>query len=305
MAAEATTRITGTSTDAMVEVPAIPGDGPVKGHSDSSSTVKPLMAAGVVMDNDHTRWWNGHGPLVNVTRVVEVVDRSGALTYWSKQTVADFAVASFLNGELQRHVMADGNAATSKWLASLPDYQKDAAASIGTSVHLLAHLLGADEKAADGFPLPEGTQPYLDAFRGFLGRYGASNIISSEKHVIHLGMRYGGQYDLLMLIDGELWLIDIKTGRGPKLSSKAMEASGAFYPETALQLAAYGYAEFIGLLNDPTPYPMPLIQRYGVLHLRPDKYPDTGYRLIPYDVTERTFFAFTSAWDLYQWKQGR
>jgi hypothetical protein len=133
-------------------------------------------------------------------------------------------------------------------------------------------------------------RPYLEAFRSFLGRYSASAIVSSEKAVFGFG--YAGTYDLLMRIDGELWLIDIKTSKG-------------YYPEYGLQLAAYSRARYIGLEGDPTQYPMPQVQRTGILHLRPDQYPDTGWRLVEYPVTDRDYVAFLGALELWQWKSER
>jgi hypothetical protein len=40
-----------------------------------------------------------------------------------------------------------------------------------------------------------------------------------------------------------------------------------------------------------------------VLHLRPDAYPQDGYKLIEYPVTEREYFSFISALDLYEWRK--
>ena len=93
----------------------------------------------------------------------------------------------------------------------------------------------------------------------FLDRYSRSAFVSTEKAVWSLN-GYGGTYDLLMMIDGELWLIDIKTGKG-------------LYPEFALQLAAYRWADYIILPGDPTTYDMPNVDSTGVLHLRPELIP--------------------------------
>ena len=242
---------------------------------------------GLHMTPDHRYYFGAKGPLPSVTTILGVMDKP-ALIPWAKRTVAEFAVESFTNGDLAAHV-AVGDAG--KWLASLPDYQRDAAASVGTSVHLLADMASrGDEKALEGFEIAAGTQTYLDAFRGFLTRYSASSIVSSEKAVISFTDGYAGTYDLLMVIEDKLWLIDIKTSKGT-------------YPETALQLAAYGAAEHIALPGDPTLYDMPKVERYGVLHLRPDKYPVEGWRLIEYGVGERDYVAFLAARELWGWRQ--
>jgi hypothetical protein len=52
---------------------------------------------------------------------------------------------------------------------------------------------------------------------------------------------------------------------------------------------------------------MPEIHKAGVLHLRPDQYPDTGWRLIEYPITyEKDYMTFLGALEVYRWrKEGR
>jgi hypothetical protein len=57
--------------------------------------------------------------------------------------------------------------------------------------------------------------------------------------------------------------------------------SGAVYDEMRLQLAAYSRAEFIAKVADPERYPLPAIERFGILHVT-----DGGTRLYEADVTE-------------------
>ena len=50
---------------------------------------------------------------------------------------------------------------------------------------------------------------------------------------------------------------------------------------------------------------MPLVERYGVVHLAPTQYAK-GYRFVEYQVREPDYQAFLSAKDLYHWrKEGR
>ena len=246
------------------------------------------LNAGLHMTPDHRYYFGEQGPFPSVTTILGVMDKP-ALVGWAKRTVAEFAVEKA--PELVAMIADKGTQETVRYLAALPDYQRDAAATLGSSVHLLADMAsrGAESDAV-AFEVPEATQPYLAAFRGFLGHYSASSIVSSEKAVISFGDSYAGTYDLLMLIEGELWLVDIKTSKG-------------IYAETGLQLIAYGYAEHIMLPNDPTLYAMPKVAHYGVLHLRPDKYPKEGWRLVEYVVGERDYVAFLAARELYGWKQ--
>lgn len=248
---------------------------------------------GLHMTEDHRYYFGEQGPIPSVTTILGVLDKP-ALPTWAKNTVAKFAVEKALSGELATMLAEVGAEATAKYLASLPDYQRDAAATVGSGVHLLADMASRTaQDGSGGFEVPEEYRTYVAAFRDFLSHYSASGkIVSSEKAVISFGDQYAGTYDLLMQIDGELWLIDIKTSKG-------------IYAETGLQLVAYGYAEHIVLPNDPTLYPMPKVAHYGVLHLRPDKYPIQGWRLVEYGVSERDYVAFLAARELYAWKQER
>jgi hypothetical protein len=90
-----------------------------------------------------------------------------------------------------------------------------------------------------------------------------------------------------MRINGEIWLLDYKTGSGA-------------YAETALQLAALHHADWAGLPNDPKKYALPKATRFGVLHVRPEQ-----AELIPYDVTAREFEAFLACRYLTEWLELR
>jgi hypothetical protein len=184
------------------------------------------------------------------------------------------------------------NGAVQKWLYKLPDRDRDVAANIGTAVHRLVDMVSS----GDAIQPSEVEQPFIEAYRRFLlfleehkGR-----IVSSEKYVWSID-GYAGTYDDIIRFECEchygLWLTDTKTS-----------ATGP-YPEWALQLIAYGTADFIIIEDDPTPYPMPVIERYGVLHLRPDLYTDSGWRLIEYPLIPSDRMAFLGALEIWRWKQ--
>jgi hypothetical protein len=245
------------------------------------------MPLGLVMSQDHRYWFNGEGPRPSVTTVLEVLSKP-ALVYWKGQEVARAILrdpVAFTNE------IKNGDEYAIKWAMQKSDEQRDKAARLGSSIHLLADMVSRpSEKAVDGFQVSDEEKPYLEAwkrFTAFLEAQGAS-IVSSEHAV--WGEGYAGTYDLIVQMDDALWMVDIKTSKG-------------IYPEYALQLAAYGHAAGIILPNDPKLYPMPKIDRYAVLHLRPDAYPTDGYRLIEYPVTERDYFSFISALDLYEWRK--
>ncbi len=253
----------------------------------------PASTIGAFMNPKHQYWYNGIGPVPSVTTVLGIIDKP-AVVVWKAKAVAN----AIINGwpTVCELITEKGQEAAVKWGLAEADKSRDSAASLGSSVHLLADIEGiglrASETATEGFQVSEGVQPYLEAYRAFLGRYSRSAIVSSE-HMVWSLNGYAGTYDLLMTIDDELWLLDIKTsGKGP-------------YPEWGLQLAAYRYADSIVLPNNPSPYPMPLIKRTGVLHLQPDLYKE-GWSLIEYPTSERDFITFLGALEVYTWKsEGR
>lgn len=292
------------------------------------ASVKSLLPPGAFRTDDHRYYFNGKGPVPGATSVLDVLMKWD-LVNW-KQREAARAMWTALNprtGVLPDIEVEEGTDAEElkrteealiKWSIAKADETRDRAAKIGSGVHLLADIesrdgLEASEKARKAGLVPDEWIPYLEAYRGFLGRYSASSIVSSE-HMVWSDDGYGGTYDLLMKIprlaeqhgkgheigpdlctmcqaSNELWLIDIKTSKG-------------FYPEYGLQLAAYRWADAIILPGDPRPYPMPQIDRTGVLHLRPDLYTDTGWRLIEYPTTvEDDYMGFLGALEAYKWHQ--
>jgi hypothetical protein len=246
------------------------------------------MPPGLVMSQDHRYWFNGEGPRPSVTTVLEILSKP-ALVYWKGQEVARAIYRdskSFFGEKWEQ-----GEDAAIKWAMAKADESRDTAAKLGSSIHLLADMYARGPVSpAIGFHVSEQEIPYLDAWKRFTAFLEAqdASIVSSEHAV--WGEGYAGTYDLIIREMDELWMVDIKTSKG-------------IYPEYALQLAAYGHATGIILPNDPKLYPMPKIDHYAVLHLRPDAYPVDGYKLIEYPVTERDYFSFISALDLYEWRK--
>jgi hypothetical protein len=215
---------------------------------------------------------------------MKAVDKSGPLIGWAKKATAECAIRNL--PMVTEMVKTGGPQAAVDWLKRIPDYQRDTSADLGTRVHILA------EKVAFG-ESPEVTDeeaPFVTAYRRFLVDW-QPQFLRVEAMVCNLSHSYAGTLDFLAVLDGKVTLGDIKTGSGA-------------YSDAGLQLAALGGAEFVGWAGDPRKHPLPHIEQYVVLHLRPDLYPDTGYRLIPYRVTADTFWKFLEAKSLWEWLQG-
>jgi hypothetical protein len=248
-----------------------------------------VPSIGLYRNFKHEYYWEGNGPLAGVTSVVGVLDKSGALVGWAKRETAECAVRNL--PMLTQMVASGGPLKAVEWLKGIPDYQKDTAADLGSAVHSFAEQIARGEEP----DVQVESLPFITAYRRFLAEY-QPRYLAVEEMVANLTHGYGGTLDAIAEINGEVWLLDTKTSRGA-------------YVETALQLAAYGMAEFIGRTNDPTRYALPAIERYGVLHLnpyspdRPKGYPE-GYRLIPYTVGDDEREAFLSALLLLRWRRG-
>lgn len=267
-----------------------------------------LPEFGLFRTSDHRYYHNRQGPLPSVTTILEVLDRP-ALNNWKQRATAKviFRDSKGFFGE----GWSNGEEQAVKWAIDAIDEERDKAANIGSSVHLLADLYarqgsGASETASTGFHVSDEQIPYVKAWQGFQSFLEAcgARIVSSEHAVWNEVDGYAGTYDLIVEFptpfkdgDGYTWdglaLLDIKTSKG-------------LYRETALQLAGYRWGREIIVPGSPQRYAMPEIAHTGILHLRPDKYPDGGWKLYPVPTAlDPDFIAFMSVLDIYRWNQIR
>jgi len=226
-------------------------------------------------DNGRSHWYTNVDTGERVPGVTTILDQGlpkKALITWAGNSTAEYAIDHW--DELAELPPS----ARLKRLQRGRYEAKDEAANRGTQVHKMGERLIAGEAVV----VPDLLRPYVDSYVRFLdefqlrARY-VEAVVYSAKH------RYVGTLDIIGDIllpdmpeydhlerdeDGYVCnaLIDVKTNR-----------SGIF-GETALQLAAYRYSEF--LQPDPrdpdSAIPMPDIAWTGALWIRPD-----GYELIP------------------------
>lgn len=150
--------------------------------------------------------------------------------------------------------------------------EKDRAARRGTEVHALAERL----IAGDEVDVPDELAGHVESYVAFLDAF-QPDPIHVEIGVANYKVGYAGTLDLIADVPtlNQRLLIDIKTNR-----------SGIF-GETALQLAAYRYAEVILGDAETDEQPMPTVDGCAAIHVRAD-----GYDLIPLAVGHREFRAF-------------
>lgn len=229
----------------------------------------------------HRYYWNGEPFPISVTGAIDVINKP-ALMAWAARLTAEYAVA---NHDVFRTMIDRGDRdGAVRWLKGEPFANRDKAAARGTLVHAHAEAivqgLGTPADAA------EEERPFVDSYVRWLEQV-KPQFRLVEAMVANLEHDYAGTLDAMALIGGHLWLLDIKTSSG-------------VYPTTALQLAAYANAEFIGMPGDPKKYRIPNPTRYGVIHVRPE-----STQLVEYQVTEFEWHAFLAALRLSRWVNGR
>jgi hypothetical protein len=213
----------------------------------------------------------------SVTTILGALNKP-ALVGWGIKSVAEGAVAR--HDELAAMLASDGPDATIRWLKGLPYGDRDRAADLGSTVHAAIEglILGSEVE------WPTSTQAHRIQFDRFLAAY-EPTFEASEATVYSRTHGYAGTLDFIASIGGRTYLGDVKTGKG-------------VYDDVALQLAAYRYADFIGL-PDGTEAPMPPVDGCVVLHLRPD-----GYVLHEVRADETTHRAFLYVREAWRWQNG-
>jgi hypothetical protein len=212
-----------------------------------------------------SRWhqyvYGEHGPFPGCTAICAMQDStqgSGGLITWG------------VRGALDAYILALGESKDWETARAVAEQWPNRARDLGTDVH------AAIDQFNRGRPLEitHDTAPYVAQYAAWLRNRGVE-VIASERYVINTEIGFGGTYDSLCLIDGELALVDVKTG-SEKVSQR-------------LQLTGLSMAELHGEPGEE-PEPMPKVEVAYILLLRPDSPPD----LIRHEITDadREHFRF-------------
>jgi hypothetical protein len=235
-----------------------------------------------------------------------------ALLYWAAEQTAELAV--HVASSLPRRIKEEGRDAVVKWLRDArfrPQKGMVSAAELGTQVHE-----AVEQYALTGIrPDVENPEvlPFLDRFDEW-AQIWQPEYIAAEAAVYNKTYGYAGTLDNLMKVQGMTVISDTKTSR------KAVGSDGkptGPYPEAALQLSAYRYAELIAtwrarrfekyrrryyLLNtdeEELGVKMPQVDGAVVLHLTPEH-----ATLHPVKADEEVFEKFLHCIEIFDWANG-
>jgi hypothetical protein len=200
-----------------------------------------------------------------------------ALTYWAARSVAEFVAD---NAEQVDSLRGMGRNSLVAALKETPWTARDQAGVRGTEVHALA------EELIHGRPVdvPEHLLGYVESYVDFLDTIRPEPVLV-EAMILNRTAWYAGRLDLVADLPatvaaqypqlGPRPLLDIKTAKG-------------IYPETALQLAAYRYAEhYLDADGDEQPMADLGITGAAAIHVRAD-----GWDLVPVRADDYVFKRF-------------
>jgi hypothetical protein len=221
---------------------------------------------------DHGTW---HSYTIDGRRAVGVTTAlkgipKDALVPWAAKEVATYVVDNIY--DVKRMLDSGGRYPTIDFLKSIPNQKRDTAAVRGTEVHALAEKYIRGEE----IEVDDALRPYVDGYATFIKDWNPASIheeivVASRTHL------YAGTLDSIQDIPSlGRCLVDYKTGKG-------------VYGETALQVAAYRYAE-VYLDADGNEQQMVSVDRTFVLHIQPDT-----YDLVPLVADEAAFESYLKA----------
>ena len=244
-------------------------------------TAPHVPAVGVYRTPNHLYYFDGRGPWPGVTTVTKVLE-SPALTNWKREQVARAAVRHA--ARLVDDASAGNEDAAVAFLLRTRTPGDDARER-GSRIHQALEGIVKRQRPK----VEERDVAAVQGARRWLND-NAVRPLEVESFLLNETAGYGGTCDLVAEIAGEVWLLDWKT------SGSVADRSGRVYSDMRLQLAAYLHAEFVAKPADSTRYPLPAIQRCGILHVT-----DGGTRLYDAALTDADWTAFRACLHLYGW----
>lgn len=223
--------------------------------------------------------WRGEN-YYSVTTIIGGGLPKPALINWAKKFTAEYACDHL---EALNALVKDDREGAVDWLKNAAWRDRDKKAELGT------HLHEAMEAYVLGKPFPrwdDAVAGRMLKFEKFLKDYEPVYEMT-EATVFNKTYRYAGTLDAVVHLSGPppgYYILDMKSGK-------------AVYPEVALQLAMYRFAEFVGL-PDGSEAPMPQVDGACALHLT-----DHDYQLVDVLADDAVFKTAMHVREVYRWQQ--
>lgn len=185
--------------------------------------------------------------LTGCTTVLSVIAKP-ALIQWAANQAVEYIKANALKGNLGYNISEE----KLEEARNAHRVKKEKAGEQGTDVHSeVESLLKRIIEANGGIVGPDevSDKPQITHFLNW-ARDNKVKFLESEKHIYSRHLFVGGIVDIVCEIDGQTWLVDIKTGSG-------------IYPEHFWQMAGYQF-----MLQEMELHPN--ITGYIVLNLKKD-----------------------------------
>ena len=221
---------------------------------------------------------NDNLKLPSVTSVMNALAKP-ALKFWAAKKTAEAAVEEF--GTVALMVGQGKTEGAIDYLKRAPQRSSGPASKLGSEVHDICDRIAKGEDIKRVHPDHQG---FLDRFTKWIKDFEVG-FMESEITVWSDTHGYAGTLDAICMIDGEVVILDWKTG-----------ASGV-WPDVALQLNAYANADCI-LEPDGTRRDIPNIEAAAVLHLRPE-----AAQLYPVRLGEDVFDVFKALLVSDEWQR--
>lgn len=235
------------------------------------NTKHPILLS---FDENRHLYFVDNEPIIGVTTITGVADKSGPLMYWAVRKVT----IPYIQEKIKPNTKYDELELNAVFKEAERQYtmHKERAADAGLLMHSWAEdfIRGKKPKKPKNKQLLNAVNAFLDWIKEHKVKF-----LLSEQKVFSRKYRYAGTYDAVGTIDGKLSMIDFKTNKS------------GIYDEYRMQVAAYlsAYAEETGVRADSA-----WIVRFD------KETAEFETKCIPIEEHEKDFKAFLGAKDLKQ-----
>jgi len=226
----------------------------------------------VLLDSKQAEYtWDGH-KYPRVTSILACLNKPALVPAAVKATALHIEELVNAGGDID-------------WIDVKREYRRgwERKAADGTAVHL------AIDAAINGHELDVELTPTQELMLRQFYRWqhgSAPDYLATEVAVFNATNDYAGTADFIARIGGRTLLVDTKTGKD-------------LWPVMALQLAAYGNAEF--MVHSGQAQPLPELDGWAVLHIRPDGF---ALREVRPDLRDIAWHGFLAARQAHTWMEG-